>query len=159
MFGFPLLLIPLAIVNIIAFLMPGVALDASLAAMSLPSGQSLKITLGDAVVLLGIALLFAEIAKAARPGTRGLMDHLLALVAFGVAAAEFMLLPVFASPAFLLLTALLAAEFLTGIMLAVRRRAGAGFSPVPVPAHPSAHDMAAAPETGAAAPDPVRPLS
>jgi hypothetical protein len=159
MFGFPLLLIPLAIVNIIAFLMPGVTLDASLAAMSLSSGQLLKITLGDAIVLLGIALLLAEIAKAARPGTRGLMDHLLALIVFGVAAAELMLLPAFASSAFLLLTALLAAEFLVGIVLAVRRRSGAGFSPVPVPAHPSAHDMAAAPEAGAPSPDPARPLS
>lgn len=125
MFGFPLLLIPLAIVNIIAFLMPGVTLTAPLSTLALPSQQSLVVTLGDAVVLLGIVLMLGEVAKAARHGTRGLMDHLLALAAAGFAVGEFAWLPAFAQPAFLVLTVLTIVEFLAGIVLSLRRRAPA----------------------------------
>jgi hypothetical protein len=57
MIGFPLLLIPLAICNIIIFLMPGVGFDAPVVTLSLWSGRSWTPTLSDAVLALGMLLL------------------------------------------------------------------------------------------------------
>ncbi|TAK47435.1 MAG: hypothetical protein EPO23_10330 [Xanthobacteraceae bacterium] len=137
MFGFPLLLIPLAIVNILAFLMPGVPLSATLATLALPSRQELVVTLGDAVLLLALALLFGEIAKAVRPGGRILMDHLLALIVAAAAIGELLMLPAFANGVCLLLAALTVVEFAAGIVLGVGRRPAPRVAPVAVPASPA----------------------
>lgn len=120
MVGFPLLLIPLAICNIIVFLMPGVAFDATLLTVPLWSGAAWKISLGDVLLALGIFLLLLEIVRGARPGGKYVTDHLLALLVFGGAAAEFVLLPQFATSIFFLLTLLAGVDFLGG--LALRRR-------------------------------------
>src|SRR3981189_3850959 len=103
MVGFPLLLIPLAIYTIICFLVPGVWLAGPLAKLTLMSGAEWPLTLGDMLVALGILLLLLEVIKGARPGAKYLTDHLLSLMIFGGAAAEFVLWPrVGGSPLFLL---------------------------------------------------------
>jgi hypothetical protein len=52
MVGFPLLLIPLAIYNIIVFLMPGVSLAEPLVTLPLTSGAQWPVTLSDVLVAL-----------------------------------------------------------------------------------------------------------
>lgn len=122
MVSFPLLLIPLAIFNIIVFLMPGVDLAATLVTVPLVSGASWSITLSDVLLALGILMLLLEVIKGARPGAKYLTDHLLSFVVFGAAAAEFLLLPRFANSAYFLLTLLALVDFLSGVALRVRRR-------------------------------------
>src|SRR5450631_3276069 len=90
MIGFPLLLIPVAIYNMIIFLMPGVTMVEPIAKLSMWSGAEWWITLSDMLLALGIVLLMFEIIKGARPGSRYLTDHLLSLIVFGGAAAEFL---------------------------------------------------------------------
>src|SRR5437763_17050580 len=103
MVGFPLLLIPLAIYNIIVFLMPGVSFTDPLVKLTLMSGAEWPITLSDVLLALGILLLLSEVIKGARPGAKYLTDHLLSLIVFGAAAAEFVLWPRFGtSPSYLL---------------------------------------------------------
>ena len=68
MVGFPLLLIPLAIYNIIVFLMPGVSFADPLVTVTLMSGAGWPVTLSDMLLALGILLLLFEIIKGARPG-------------------------------------------------------------------------------------------
>ena len=87
MVGFPLLLIPLAIYNIIVFLMPGVSFADPLVKLTLMSGAEWPLTLSDILLALGILLLLLEIIKGARPGSKYLTDHLLSLIIFGGAAA------------------------------------------------------------------------
>jgi hypothetical protein len=123
MIGFPLLLIPLAIYNIIAFLMPGVKFEDPLIKLALMSGAEWQMTLSDILVAVGILLLMLEVIKGARPGAKYLTDHLLSLIVFGAAAAEFVLWPKFGTSTYFLLTALSLVDFLTG--LALRRRRGA----------------------------------
>lgn len=123
MIGFPLLLIPLAIYNIIAFLMRDVSFAAPLVTLPLPSGTGLPVTLSDVLLTLGILLLLAEVIKGARPGAKYLTDHLLSLLVFGAAAAEFVLLPQFGTATFFLLTLLSLVDFLSGIALRTRRGA------------------------------------
>src|SRR6266436_2013466 len=93
MVGFPLLLIPLAIYNIIAFLMRDVSFAAPLFTLLLTSGTAWPVTLSDVLLALGILLLLLEVIKGARPGAKFLMDHLLSLLVFCGAGAEFVLLP------------------------------------------------------------------
>src|SRR5471030_176203 len=121
MVGFPLLLIPLAIYNIIAFLMRDVSFAAPLVTLPLPSGTAWPVTLSDILLTLGILLLLCEVVKGARPGARYLTDHLLSLLVLCGAGAEFALLPQFGTSTYFLLTTLALADFLSGIALRARR--------------------------------------
>jgi len=67
MVGFPLLLIPLAIYNIIVFLMPGVSLAEPVVKLALMSGAEWPLTLSDMLLALGILLLLFEVIKARVP--------------------------------------------------------------------------------------------
>lgn len=123
MVGFPLLLIPLAIYNIIAFLMPDVAFSGPLLKLALMSGVEWQVTLSDVLIALGILLLLFEVIKGARPGAKFLTDHLLSLIVFGAAAAEFVMWPKFGTSTYFLLTALSLVDFLSGLALRARRGA------------------------------------
>ena len=123
MVGFPLLLIPLAIYNIIVFLMPDVSFTDPLVKLTLVSGAEWTVTLSDVLLTLAILLLLAEVIKGARPGVKYLTDHLLSLIVFGAAAAEFVMLPKFATSTFFLMTALSLVDFVSGLALRTRRRA------------------------------------
>src|ERR1700737_1699635 len=136
MIGFPLLLIPLAIYNIIAFLMPGVSLTDPLVKLTLMSGTEWPLTLSDVLLALGILLLMCEIIKGARPGAKYLPDHLLSLIVFGAAAAEFVLWPKFGTSTYFLLAALSMVDFLSG--LALRTRRGTVAAPAPAVSRKSA---------------------
>ncbi|MBV8924940.1 MAG: hypothetical protein JOZ74_06175 [Bradyrhizobium sp.] len=122
MVGFPLLLIPIAIYNIVAWLMPSVSLTDALGRVMLPSGAEWPITLSDVLLTIGILLLLLEIAKGARPGSKYLTDHLLSLVLFGGSAAEFLLWSKFGTSTFFLLSLMAMVDFLGGIVLRAGRR-------------------------------------
>jgi hypothetical protein len=132
MVGFPLLLIPLAIYNIIVFLMPDVSFTDPLVKVALVSGADWTVTLSDILLTLAIFLLLAEVIKGARPGAKYLTDHLLSLIVFGAAAAEFVMWPKFATSTYFLMTALSLVDFISGLALRTRRRAVA-----PAPARPA----------------------
>jgi hypothetical protein len=133
MVGFPLLLIPLAVYNIIVFLMPGVSMTEPLFRLTLVSGAEWAVTLSDMLLALGVVLLLLEVVKGARPGAKYIMDHLLSLVVFGGAAAEFVLWPKFGNSTFFLLALLSLADFLSGISLRVRRSVQYALVPVSSP--------------------------
>ncbi|OSI41808.1 hypothetical protein BSZ20_19915 [Bradyrhizobium canariense] len=122
MVGFPLLLIPLAVYNIIAFLMPSVSFADVLFKVPMITGEAWPVTLADVMLALGIVLLLLEVVKGARPGSKFLMDHLLSLIVFGPAAAEFVMWPKFGNSTYFLLVLLAMADFLGGIAQRTRRR-------------------------------------
>ena len=148
MVGFPLLLIPLAIYNIIVFLMPDLSFTDPLVKLTLMSGAEWTVTLSDVLLALAILLLLAEVIKGARPGAKFLTDHLLSLIVFGAAAAEFVLWPKFGTSTYFLLTALSLVDFLSGLALRTRRRAVAVVAAAPAPPPKSAEKV----ETPAAEP-------
>jgi hypothetical protein len=121
MVGFPLLLIPIAIYNIIAFLMPGVSFADKLVKVKLWSGAEWTVGFGDSLVALGVLMLLLEVIKGARPGAKYLTDHLLSLIVFGAAAAEFVMWAKFANSTYFLLTLMAMADFLSGIALRANR--------------------------------------
>ena len=151
MVGFPLLLIPLAIYNIIVFLMPDLSFTDPLVKLTLMSGAEWTLTLSDVLLTLAILLLLAEVIKGARPGAKYLTDHLLSLIVFGAAAAEFVLWPKFGTSTYFLMTALSLVDFLSGLALRTRRRAVAVVAAAPAPPPKSAEKV----ETPAAEPQPA----
>jgi hypothetical protein len=151
MVGFPLLLIPLAVFNIIAFLMPDVSATVTLFRLHLMSGTEWPVALSDVLIALGMLLLLLEVIKGARPGAKFLMDHLLSLVVFGAAAAEFVLWPKFGNSTFFLLTLLALVDFLSGVALRVRRSVQYALVPV---SSPRERKRAAAAEEQEQAPQP-----
>ncbi|SEI17294.1 hypothetical protein [Tardiphaga sp. OK245] len=136
--GFPLLLIPVAICNIIAFLMPDLALSGPipLFPITLMSKDIWMVTLNDLLVALSILLLWLEVMRAARPAPKYFTDHFLSLLVFGAAATEFVMLPKFGNATFFLITLTAMVDFLAGISLRARRprRAAAPvYAPEPAP--------------------------
>jgi hypothetical protein len=154
MVGFPLLLIPLAIYNIIAFLMPSVSFSDPLVKLKLVSGVEWPITLSDVMLSLGILLLLHEVIKGARPGGKYLTDHLLSLIVFGTWAAEFVLWPKFGTSTYFLLVLLAMVDFFSGIALRMQRGAKAQAAPSATVARPEAKE----PEIPAAGPHAIPPV-
>jgi hypothetical protein len=151
MVGFPLLLIPLAIYNIIVFLMPDVSFTDPLVKVALVSGAEWTVTLSDILLTLAILLLLAEVIKGARPGAKYLTDHLLSLIVFGAAAAEFVMWPKFATSTYFLMTALSLVDFISGLALRTRRRAVAA---APAPARAAKAEKVEAEKVEPPAPEP-----
>ncbi|ETR77498.1 hypothetical protein X566_07500 [Afipia sp. P52-10] len=135
MIGFPLLLIPLAIVNIVAFLMPDVDLTTPVYTLVLPSQTAWTFTFGDVLIALGMLLLYFEVTKAARPGAKYFTDHLLSFIVFAAAAAEFAMLPQkqFGNSTFFLLTLLAFVDVIAGITIRAVRPKAARVAPAPAP--------------------------
>ena len=149
MIGFPLLLIPLAIYNIIVFLMPGVSFVDPVLKLPLMSGAEWPLTLSDMLLTLAILMLLSEVIKGARPGAKYLTDHLLSLIVFGGAAAEFVLWPKFGTSTYFLLTMLALVDFLSGVALRARRGTlvTSGAAPAPVSTKGARAPSAVAAET------------
>jgi hypothetical protein len=118
--GFPLLLVPFAIYNIVAFLMPGVSWTGALATVHMKSGADWAMSGGDILVTFAILLLFVELLKVVRIGSRGVVDHGLALLLFIAMLAEFVLVSQVASAIFFLLLVLSFFDVLGGFTLTLR---------------------------------------
>jgi len=118
--GFPLLLVPFAIYNIVVFLMPGVSWTGTLATVHMKSSADWAMSGGDVLVTLAILLLFVEMMKAARIGRRGFVDHGLSLLLFFAMLAEFLLVKQAASATFFLLLVMSFFDVLGGFTLMLR---------------------------------------
>jgi hypothetical protein len=121
--GAPLLVIPFAIYNIIAFLMPGVSWSAPLTHLQLMSGADWTMSVGDILVTFTVLILIVEVIKFARIGTRSFVDHALALLLLFGMAAEFVWVTQAASATFFLMLVTAFVEAAGGIGVSLRTRA------------------------------------
>jgi hypothetical protein len=118
--GFPLLLIPFAIYNIIAFLMPGVTWTGAVVTVHMVSGADWTMSSGDLLVTLGILVLFGEMMKSTRIGIRTVVDHALSLILFLGMLVEFLLVKQCATATFFLLLAISFIDVLGGFAVTLR---------------------------------------
>ena len=118
--GFPLLLVPFAIYNIVAFLMPGVSWTGTLTSVHMMSGGDWTMSLGDMLIVLAIILLFGEMMKSTRIGVRSVVDHGLSLLLFLVMLVEFLLLPQAATSTYFLLLVIGLVDVLGGFAVTLR---------------------------------------
>src|SRR6478736_4311345 len=119
--GFPLLLIPFAVYNIIAFITPGVSWTATVTTVHMMSGQDWVLTWEDIIVGFAILLLAVEIMKATRIGIRTIIDHMLAMALFIVMLVEFLLVERAGTSTFFLLLIISLVDVLVGFTVSVRR--------------------------------------
>jgi len=120
MLGFPLLLIPFAIYNIIAFLMPGVAWSSVVSTVHMMSGVDWTMTTGDVLVALAILLLCGEVMKSSRISRRTIIDHALSLILFLGMLIEFILVKQAATETFFLLLIVGFIDVLGGFAVTLR---------------------------------------
>lgn len=101
--GFPLLIIPFAIYNMIAFLLPGIGWSQEIIRVPLMSGADWSCTPSELLVAFAAIVLWFEILKAMRINSRSIIDHLLSTLLFLGMTAEFLLVKEAASGTFFLL--------------------------------------------------------
>ena len=118
--GFPLLVIPFAIYNMIAFLMPGLNWTDKIATIHLMSGQDWTITTEDILISFSILLLAGEIMKATRISTRSIVDHILSLVLFIVMLVEFLLVKQAGTSTFFILMVTSVVDVVAGFTVTTR---------------------------------------
>jgi hypothetical protein len=116
--GFPLLLIPFAVYNMIAFLTPGVGWTAPAATVHLMSDQDWVLTWQDILLAFSVFLLWLEIVKSAWLSRRGVMDHILAIALFIAMLAEFLWVRSAGTSTFFLLMAIALVDVLAGLAVA-----------------------------------------
>ena len=115
--AFPLLLVPFALYNMVAFLLD-LPFDTALYSFSLLSGQSMAVSAGDALVILGVLLLYVEILKVTRLAGRTVMDHLLSVMLLAAMVFEFVSVQRAATSVFLVLLVLSFVDVIGGFSLA-----------------------------------------
>jgi hypothetical protein len=118
--GFPLLLIPFAIYNIIVFLMPGVAWTAPVTTVHMMSGQDWVLTWEDILLAFAILLLAVEIMKSTRIGMRTIVDHVLAMALFVAMLVEFLLVQRAGTSTFFLLMMISLVDVMVGFIVSIR---------------------------------------
>ncbi len=118
--GFPLLLVPFAIYNIIAFLMPGVSWTGTLTSVHMVSGADWTMSAGDILIALAVLLLFGEVMKSTRIGIRTVIDHGLSLIVFLGMLVEFLLVKQAASATFFLLLVISFIDVIGGFAVTLR---------------------------------------
>ena len=91
--GFPLLVIPFAIYNMLAFLTPGLNWTDPVATIHLVSGKDWTVTSEDILIAFSILVLAVEVIKSTRMGTRTMVDHILSMILFIIMLVEFLLVP------------------------------------------------------------------
>jgi hypothetical protein len=117
--AFPLLIIPFALYNMIAFLL-NMQFHDDVFTIPMLSGERMAVSTGDVLVLLGVLLLYVEIVKATRFSNKAIMDHVLSLVLFMVMAIEFITVRKAATSTFMIITALSFVDVIGGFSITIR---------------------------------------
>lgn len=120
--GFPLLLVPFVVYNIVAFIfvLPPDIWTSQAAVVSMVSGQIWTLTWEDIFLAVSIVLLWVEIIKSTRIGGRAIMDHVLAMLLFIGMLVEFLLVRRAATSTFFLLLTIGLVDVLAGFIIGIR---------------------------------------
>ena len=118
--GFPLLLIPFAIYNMIAFLLPGIGWTQEIVRIHMVSGADWTLTPGELLIGASVVVLFFEMLKATRLSTRTIVDHVLSTLLFIGMIVEFLLVKQAASGTFFLLLVISFVDVAGGFTITIR---------------------------------------
>ncbi len=117
--AFPLLLIPFALYNMIAFLL-NMDFHQRVFGVPLLSGKAMDVSTGDILVLLAVGLLYIEILKSTRLANKAIMDHVLSMVLFVAMVVEFISVQRAATSTFLIMVALSFVDVVGGFTITIR---------------------------------------
>jgi hypothetical protein len=157
--GFPLLIVPFAIYNMIAFIVP-MDWGTKLYTFRLMSGVEWSPSLGDAFFVFSLLMLMFEFIKASNQG-KSFVEHFLSILLAGGAAAEFVMVKEAGTSVFVILVAICVVDMFAGFAASLRRArrraaiAEMGAAPAyvePAPVRPVAPPVVPAPPPVAPAP-------
>lgn len=119
----PLLVLPFIIYNLVAFGLVGgmgAGWAAPVISVTMVSGGVWTLSVGDLLLLVGLAMLFLEVLKSTRTDSRSIVDHMLSTLLFIAFLVEFLLVPAAATSIFLLLTAMSLIDVIAGFSISIR---------------------------------------
>jgi hypothetical protein len=119
----PLLVIPFILYNIGLTGVVGGTDDpwpTELLSLGMMSGGVFTLTLGDALLLLSLVLLFVEVVKSTRTARSSVVDHLLSTFVFVAFLVEFLLVKGAAHSVFFILTVIALVDVLAGFSVSLR---------------------------------------
>lgn len=120
--GFPLLIIPFTIYNIVAFILsaPDTIWTTDAYSVTMTSGQIWKLTWEDIIVAGSIFLLWIEVIKSTQIGIRAIVDHVLSMLLFVAMLVEFLLVKAAGTSTFFLLMVIAIVDVLAGFIISIR---------------------------------------
>lgn len=122
--GFPLLIVPFAVYNIVEFLLPSATPGAFwthiVVRVNLASGAEWPMTAGDILIAVSLLILFIEIIKSARVTSKSIVDHLLSTVLFVAMLLEFLLVRQAATSTFFILMCVCFVDMIGGFSVSIR---------------------------------------
>lgn len=118
----PLLIVPLVIYNIAAFLFMGAdpaGWNSQLFTVPMVSGISWSLTAADVLLVLGLGCLFFEVLKSTNTGRSSVVEHMLSTLVFVVFLVEFLLVGGAASSVFFLLMMMSIFDVVAGFTVSI----------------------------------------
>ncbi|MBF0369518.1 MAG: hypothetical protein HQL52_08690 [Magnetococcales bacterium] len=118
----PLTAYLLIIYNVIAFAggsRPGVDLEMTAFSIPLTSGVLFTASVGDLLLMVGMAALYIEIFKATRSSDSSIVDHFLSMLVFVAFLVEFLLVPQAATPTFFILSLMAFLDVVAGFTVTI----------------------------------------
>lgn len=118
----PLLLIPLILYNVV-MLGPGAGiggLENQVMELSMLSGATWVVNVGDLFILIALVLLFIEILKSTRTGPFSVLDHMLSMFVFVAFLVEFLLVKEAATQIFFVLMAISFIDVIAGFSVSIK---------------------------------------
>ena len=119
----PLMIVPLIAYNLvlIGLIGGGVAgLGSTLTSLSLMSGATWTMSLGDLLIVVSLVLLFIEVLKATRTGSWSVIDHMLSMFVFVAFLVEFLLVRDAATQVFFILMVIAFVDVIAGFSVSIR---------------------------------------
>jgi hypothetical protein len=117
--GFPLLIVPLVVYNMLTFLIP-VEWGTEVMQVAMLSGGVWRVTISDTLLAAALMFLFLELFKATRHGRRAIVDHVLSTFVFIAALVQFLLVAGAATSTFALLLLMCLVDVIAGFVISIR---------------------------------------
>jgi hypothetical protein len=118
--AFPLMLVPFVLYNIGAFIFGITEWNKPFTTVHIISGGEWAISIGDLLIAFTILVLFVELLKSTRIGTRTIVDHMLSMLIFIAMIVEFLLLRQAATSTFFLLMVITFVDVIGGFTITIR---------------------------------------
>ncbi len=121
----PLLIVPFIVFNVFGLDWTGNGSTddpwlGEVMSMTMISGATWVMTLGDLMIALGLFLLFFEIIKATRVGASSIIDHLLSTFVFIAYLVEFLVVKDAAHAVFFILMMIALVDVIAGFSISIR---------------------------------------
>ena len=119
----PLMIVPLIAYNmvLIGLVGGGVAgLGSTITSLSMMSGATWTMSLGDLLIVVSLVLLFIEVLKATRTGSWSVIDHMLSMFVFVAFLVEFLLVRDAATHVFFILMVIAFIDVIAGFSVSIR---------------------------------------